>query len=74
MRNLFHFRYGKLEPERVLSAIHLHGPISRLELGEHLTRGQVRDWVPMLLSRLDVAGENGVLSCRCEECRAKEDR
>lgn len=72
IENVFHFRYGKLEPERVLSAIHLRGPIARAELAALLTRGQVRDWVPMLLSRRDVEELHGALVCRCEECRVAD--
>jgi hypothetical protein len=66
IENVFCFRYGKMEPERLLSGVHMLGPTTEGILRDHFSRGQVDRWLPFLLRRGDVARKpDGGLVCCC---------
>lgn len=69
IHNVFCFEFGKHEPEHLLSGIHIHQPIILDELRKFYTRGKISRWLPFLIDRGYVVSRDGVLHCRCKECR-----
>lgn len=80
--NLFACRYGKHEPERLLTLLHTlateyAGPARAVRLDgllKHTTRLRIDEWMPALFARGDaVAIGAGRFRCTCPKCNPREE-